>query len=58
MKNNVHQKGYHNKPLTEKQKANNTKKSKIRERVEDVFGFMKQIMHGLALKLIGFIKAT
>ena len=30
IKNNVHEKGYRNKPLTQEQKANNTKKSKIR----------------------------
>ena len=30
IKNNVHKKGYRNKPLTQEQKANNTKKSKIR----------------------------
>ncbi len=43
MKNKVHEKGYHNKPLTEKQKASNTKKSKIRARVEHVFGFMSKV---------------
>lgn len=58
MKNNVHEKGYRNKPLTEEQKANNTKKSKIRARVEHVFGFMEQSMNGLALKSVGIIRAT
>lgn len=58
MKNNVHQKGYRNKPITEEQKANNTKKSKIRARVEHVFGFMEQSMNGLALKSVGIIRAT
>ncbi|PJB19532.1 MAG: IS5/IS1182 family transposase [Flavobacteriaceae bacterium CG_4_9_14_3_um_filter_33_16] len=58
MKNNVHEKGYRNKPLTQEQKANNTKKSKIRARVEHVFGFMEQSMNGLALKSIGIIRAT
>ena len=37
MKNKVHEKGYRNKALTEEQKENNTKKSKIRARVEHVF---------------------
>ena len=58
MKNKVHEKGYRNKPLTEEQKANNTKKSKIRARVEHVFGFMEQSMNGLALKSVGIIRAT
>lgn len=58
MKNKVHEKGYRNKPLTKEQKANNTKKSKIRARVEHVFGFMEQSMKGLALKSVGAIRAT
>jgi transposase, IS5 family len=33
----IHEKGYRNKPLTEKQKARNTIKSKTRARVEHVF---------------------
>ena len=58
LKNKVHEKGYRNKPLTEKQKANNTKKSKVRARVEHVFGFMEQSMKGLVLKSVGMIRAT
>jgi len=58
MKNKVHEKGYRNKPLTEEQKASNTKKSKIRARVEHVFGFMEQSMNGLVLKSVGMVRAT
>ena len=58
IKNNVHEKGYRKKPLTQEQKANNTKKSKIRARVEYVIGFMEQSMNGLALKSVGIIRAT
>mgnify|MGYP006359999515 CR=1 FL=1 len=47
MKNQVHEKGYRNKPLTEEQKASNHEKSKTRARVEHVFGFMEQSMNGL-----------
>lgn len=57
MKNNVHEKGYRNKPLTDEQKKNNTEKSKTRARVEHVFGFMEQSMNGLKLKSIGLIRA-
>ena len=39
MNNKVHQRKYRNTPLTNKQKASNTNKSKIRARVEHVFGF-------------------
>jgi IS5 family transposase len=58
MKNKVHEKGYRNKPLTDEQKESNTKKSKIRARVEHVFGFMEQSMKGLVLKSVGMIRAT
>ena len=58
MKNKVHEKGYRNKPLTQEQKANNAKKSKIRARVEHVFGFMEQSMKGLTLKSVGIVRAT
>jgi len=58
MINKVHEKGYRNKPLTDKQKAINTKKSKIRARVEHVFGFMEQSMKGLVLKSVGIVRAT
>jgi IS5 family transposase len=58
MINKVHEKGYKNKPLTEKQKENNTEKSRTRARVEHVFGFMEQSMNGLKLKSIGIARAT
>lgn len=58
MNNKVHEKGYRNKPLTELQKANNKEKSKIRARVEHVFGFMEQSMNGLIVKSIGIKRAT
>ena len=58
VKNKVHEKGYRNKPLTDKQKANNKEKSKTRARVEHVFGFMEQSMNGLAIKSVGIKRAT
>jgi IS5 family transposase len=58
MKNEVCEKGYRNKPLTEEQNANNKIKSKIRVRVEHVFGFMEQSMHGLFIRSIGIARAT
>ena len=57
MKNKVHEKGYKGRPLTEKQKANNDKKSKTQARVEHVFGFMEHSMNGLAIKSIGIKRA-
>lgn len=58
MGNQVNEKGYRNKPLTEEQKENNRKKSKTRARVEHVFGFMEQSMNGLCLRSVGIVRAT
>jgi IS5 family transposase len=58
LKNKVHEKGYRGKPLTDKQKIKNNIKSKIRVRVEHVFGFMEQSMKGLAIKSVGIVRAT
>ncbi len=58
MNNNVHEKGYRNKPLTDEQKKKNSEKSKVRARVEHVFGFMEQSMNGLAVKSVGIARAT
>lgn len=41
----VHEKGVRGKPLNDRQKENNTIKSKIRARVEHVFGFMTNSMN-------------
>ncbi len=45
-------------PLTEKQNENNRAKSRIRSRMEHVFGFMEGAMHGLAVTTIGMARAT
>ena len=58
MKNEVHEKGYRNKSLTEQQKASNHEKSKTRARVEHVYGFMEQSMNGLFLRSVGMVRAT
>jgi transposase, IS5 family len=44
MKNHVIQKAYRNKPLTEEQKQTNHKNSKVRVRVEHIFGAMSMKM--------------
>ena len=57
----VHEKGYRGKPLSEKQKESNNVKSKIRARVEHIFGFMTNSMNdALHMKSIGIkrIKAS
>jgi len=50
----IHEKGYRANPLTATQKESNTIKSKIRARVEHVFGFMTNSMHNaLHMRCIG-----
>lgn len=52
--NRIHEKGYRNHPLTEEQRASNTEKSRVRARVEHVFGQMTNAMNeGLYLRYIG-----
>ena len=48
------EKGYRNHPLTKRQKQRNRKKSRIRARVEHIFGFMTNTMRdGLKMRWIG-----
>jgi transposase, IS5 family len=56
--NCVNEKGYRNKPLTEQQKAKNKEKSRIRARVEHVFGFIENSMHSSFIRTIGIARAT
>ena len=46
----IHEKGYRNHPLTKRQKQRNTKKSKIRARIEHVFAFMTNSMNDIYLQ--------
>lgn len=54
---NINEKAYRNRPLTEEQKQSNREKSRIRARVEHVFGHMTQSMQGLYVRGIGIIRA-
>lgn len=53
MINHIHEKGYRNHPLTEEQKQSNRKKSKIRARIEHIFGFIENTMQGSYMRCIG-----
>ena len=53
-KSNAGRRGH---PLTEEQKERNRQKSKVRSRVEHVFGFMEQTMGGLIFRGVGLIRA-
>jgi len=51
----IHERAYRGKALTDEQKQSNRAKSKIRVRIEHIFGQMTNTMHdGLKLKYIGF----
>ena len=51
------ERGYRGHPLTEAQKESNRKKSKVRCRVEHVFGYMEQSMRGLVFRGVGIVRA-
>jgi IS5 family transposase len=54
IKSFIHERAYRNKPLTYEQETKNYLKSKVRSRVEHIFGFMTNSMNnGLDLKAIG-----
>ncbi len=52
-KSQIHEKAYRNKPLTPEQKDTNKTKSKIRARIEHIFGFMSNSMKGITNRCIG-----
>lgn len=52
----VNRKGYRNKSITQKQQNDNSKQSKVRARVEHVFGFMANSMNGKFLRYRSFIR--
>jgi len=47
------ERAYRNRPLTDGQKESNRQKSKIRARIEHIFGYMSQSMKGFYLRYIG-----
>ena len=51
------EKGEKTRPLTEEQKANNRVKSKVRVRVEHIFGHMTTSMNALTLRCVGIARA-
>lgn len=53
IENKIHEKGTRNHPLSEKQKLRNREKSKIRSRVEHIFGFMENRFRGMNIRSIG-----
>jgi IS5 family transposase len=58
MINLVCEKGYRNNPLTQDQIDSNRNKSKVRSRVEHIFGFMEMSMNGMYLYSVGKKRIT
>jgi len=57
IKQEICERAYRNKPLTDEQKAENRRKSKVRARVEHVFGFVEGHMHGSTFRGKGITRA-
>jgi transposase, IS5 family len=53
----IHERGYRNHPLSEEQKCSNRCKSKIRAKVEHVFGTWVMQMGGKLVRTIGIVRA-
>jgi len=53
VKDQIHEKGSRNRPLTDAQKKTNKIKSKTRVRVEHVFGFMENSMGRMYFRKVG-----
>lgn len=58
IRNRIHEKGYRNHPLTRGQGERNRMKSRIRVRIEHVFGFMENTMKAAFIRCIGGVRAT
>ena len=50
------EKAYRNVPLTDGQKANNHVKSSVRSRIEHVFGFVENTLHGARSRYVGLAR--
>jgi IS5 family transposase len=57
LQSRINEKGYRNRPLTDSQKESNREKSKIRSRVEHIFGVQSQRAGSLLLRGIGIVRA-
>ncbi len=58
LKSQIHRRGSRGKPLTARQEAANKTRSKVRARVEHVFGNQHNSMGGKLVRTIGIVRAT
>jgi IS5 family transposase len=54
---NINERAYRNKSLTDEQKSSNRTKSRIRARVEHIFGFIENSLNAGLIRTIGIIRA-
>ena len=57
LQSRIHRRAARNRPLTERQKSANTTRSKVRARVEHVFGHQQSAMGGKIVRTIGIVRA-
>jgi len=57
LKSRIHRKGHRNKPLSERSLRGNKTRSKVRVRVEHVFGAQTNDMGGTLVRSIGLVRA-
>lgn len=57
LRSKIQRKGYRNKPLTTQQKTHHQRRSRIRARVEHVFGHQVTAMGGKWIRTVGLVRA-
>ncbi len=57
LKSRIHRKGHRNKPLSEREKRGNKTRSKVRARVDPVFGSQSNDMAGTLVRGVGLVRA-
>ena len=57
LKSRIHRKAHRNRPLTKREQQGNRTRSKVRARVEHVFGAQSNDMGGALLRRIGIVRA-
>jgi len=57
-KSRIHRRGARNHPLSDRQKAANTTRSRVRARIEHVFGDQQNAMGGIFVRTIGIARAA
>src|SRR5260221_608012 len=57
LQSRIHRRAARNRPLSERQKSANTTRSKVRARIEHVFGHQQSSMGGKIVRTIGIVRA-